>query len=56
VASRRRGRAAAELELAGAAGDDARVRKVKLDGLVSCRESRRCYWSTGSQEGGGVGG
>jgi hypothetical protein len=30
--------------------------RVKLDGSVSCRESRRCYWSTRSQVGGGVGG
>jgi hypothetical protein len=37
-------------------GTTLRCGKVKLDELVSYRESRWCYWSTGSWVGDGVGG
>jgi hypothetical protein len=56
AASRRRGRAAAVLELAGAAGTTLGCGKLELDGSVSCKESRRCYWSTRSGMGSSSGG
>jgi hypothetical protein len=56
ASGRRRGQAAAELELTGTTGDDARVRESEIRWVSELQGVTQCSRSTGLGVGGGVGG